>query len=322
MDPRNSAKDVIRCDLCETPVPPLYCEICHINLCKVCVGEHLLDESKLHIVVPFKHRQSTTPSYPKCHEHTTTLCKLHCEQCGIPVCVQCVLSKKHIAHDVEEILKYLEGRNKALQADLEELGKLIYPRYQEIASSFPAQRADLQRNTEEFILAVNKRGDDWHREIDNIIRKMKSDIKKTESEHLAFLKKQEDEINHTILEIKHNIGELKKLLDSNDIYLLSTYKSKNAEFNKLPPKFIVTLPSFSSQRIDTEQLLRQFGSLTALSRSPECILLDNSDQKVAHSKAKVKSKAKVGLFDDNGEFLGVVMDKAEMKSFLENEECS
>lgn len=106
------------------------------------------------------------------------------------------------------------------------------------------------------------RGEEWHREIDNIVRKLKLDVKETESEHLAFLKKQEDEINQTILEISHSIGELKKLLDSNDICLLSTYKSKNAELSKLPTKFIFSLPCFSSQRIDTEQLLRQFGSLT------------------------------------------------------------
>eukprot|EP00105_Crassostrea_gigas_P010102 XP_011425264.1 PREDICTED: E3 ubiquitin-protein ligase TRIM63-like [Crassostrea gigas] len=314
MDPRNSAQDVIRCDLCEIPLPPLYCAICHINLCKVCVGEHLLDESKLHIVVPFKHRQST-PSYPKCQEHTTKLCELHCEQCGIPVCVQCVSSKKHKAHDVEDILSYLEGRNKALQADLEELGKLIYPKYQEIASSFPAQRVDLQRNTEELISAVNKRGDDWHREIDNIIRKLKSDIKETESEHLAFLKKQEYEINQTILEITHNIGELKELLDSNDIYLLSTYKSKNAELSKLPPKFIFTFPCFSSQRIDTEQLLRQFGSLTPLSRSPECISLDDLDQRIAHSTTDV------GLFDYDDEFhtRNCALERVERCSNIEDD---
>lgn len=294
MDPRNSAQDVIRCDQCDTPGPPLYCDICHVNLCKVCVGEHLLDESKLHIVVPIKHRQSI-PRNPKCKEHTTKLCELHCEQCDIPVCVQCVSSKKHKAHDVVDIFSYLESKNKALQADLDELGKSIYPKYQEIASSFPAQRADLQRNTEKLISAIDMRGEDWHREIDNIISKLKSDIKETESEHFAFLKKQEDEINHAILEITHSTGELKKLLDSNDICLLSTYKSKNAEFSGLPPKFIVTLPSFSSQKIDTEQLRRQFGTLTALSRSSECILLDGSDENIANSK--------LILFDDyEGEY--------------------
>ncbi|XP_052681255.1 E3 ubiquitin-protein ligase TRIM9-like [Crassostrea angulata] len=267
MDPDYALQDVIRCKLCETPVPPLYCEICDIKLCKACAGEHLLDESKFHVVIPIKHRQSIRQiSYdnPECQIHPAKLCELHCKQCDIPICAQCFSSKKHRIHDVIDISKFFERKTKTLQADLEELGKLVYPRYQEIASSFPVQRADLKRNTEKLILAINERGEVWHREIDNIIRNLKSDIGKTESEHKDFLQKQENEINHTISEISQTIGELKKIMDNNDVRLLCKYKSRNAEFRMLPPKFIVTLPSFSSPKIDTEQLTQQFGSLSTL----------------------------------------------------------
>lgn len=98
---------------------------------------------------------------------------------------------------------------------------------------------------------------------------MKSDIKKSESEHLAILNEQEADINHGISEIAQSIGELEKFLDSNYGCLLSKYKSRNAEFRKLPPKLIVTPQSFSFQRIDTEQLIQQFSSLSALSISTE-----------------------------------------------------
>lgn len=261
---RTSAQDVIRCDLCETPVPPLYCDICHINLCKACTGEHILKESKLHIVVPIKHQQSS-PILPNCPEHTVKLCELHCNRCDIPICVQCITSKRHAAHDVVDILNFIEKKNKALQADLEELGTEIYPKYQEIASSFSVQKGDLNSNTEKLISAINKRGEEWHREIDNIIRKMKSDIENTVSENLVVLKKQEVEINHSLSEITLNINELKNLLDSNDAKLLSKYESRNAKFKRLPSKLVVSLPHFSSQRIDTDKLFQQFGSLTALS---------------------------------------------------------
>lgn len=271
MDPEYNLQDVIRCELCEAPVPPLCCAICHINLCTTCAGEHLLDEYKYHIVQPIKHRQSNSKCsiIPKCQIHFNKLSEFHCEQCDIAVYDECERSDKHINHAFLNISSYLEIKNKTLQADIEELEKHIYPAYQEIASSFLSQRAELLRNNEKLISAINKQGEVWHRKIDSIIRKLTSDIKETESEHLAFLKEQEDDINHNMSEITQSIVELKKLLVSNDGCRFSEYISRNSEFRIFPPKLISSLPSFSSKEIDTEQLIQQFGSLSALSTTTE-----------------------------------------------------
>lgn len=42
IDPRHSAQDVVRCDLCDTYISLQYFEFCQIEVCKARVGDHLL----------------------------------------------------------------------------------------------------------------------------------------------------------------------------------------------------------------------------------------------------------------------------------------
>nr|XP_034308091.1 E3 ubiquitin-protein ligase TRIM71-like [Crassostrea gigas] len=265
MDPEYSLQDVLRCHLCETPGPPMYCVMCDKYLCKACEGDHLSDQSKEHKVVPFKKRRYT----PKCQKHSSEICELYCKQCGIPICTTCLSSEEHSGHQFIEITKTMDKKKEIIQKDLQQLEKSIYLKYQEIASIIPVQKSALNENSQKLTTEMDKHGEDLHREINTIIRNMKSNMEETDTKHLAVLDKQEDEIKHTISEITQTITELKTLLDSNDVSRVSAYKSRNEEFRRLPPKLTVSLPSFTPQKINKEQLYQQFGSLSASSIKTE-----------------------------------------------------
>ncbi|XP_078331532.1 uncharacterized protein LOC144625203 [Crassostrea virginica] len=267
MDPMYSLQDVIRCDLCETPVPPNHCDICHIHLCEACVGKHLSDESKNHYIVPFKLRGFT----PECTKHSTEVCTQLCTTCNIPVCPLCVASSEHKQHQKKDILTLFETKRKLMQKDLQDLEKSIYPRYQEAATNIPVQRADVTKHSQKLTTALDKQGEALHTEIDTIIQGMKSEIDDMDAQHIAAIDEQENAINHTIPEITKIILHLKRLLErlqdklnTSDVCLVSEYTSRTEEFRNLPAQFQVTLPTFTPQEINREQIHQQIGSLSKL----------------------------------------------------------
>ncbi|XP_078320794.1 uncharacterized protein LOC144621433 [Crassostrea virginica] len=226
MDPQYSAQDIVRCDLCETPIPPMCCDICHINLCKVCVGEHLSDRSKEHKVVPFEERGSTI-NYPKCEKHSPKICELHCKHCNIPICASCVSSGDHDQHKKIDIMKILTRNKELIEKDLQELKNFICPKFQQASSKVPAQKAGVKQHSLKLTAALNKQGEALHKEINIIL-------------------------------------DLQKLLDTDDVCLVTEYTSRNEKFRSLPAQFKVTLPTFSPQEINREQLYQQLGSLSQL----------------------------------------------------------
>lgn len=103
-------------------------------------------------------------------------------------------------------------------------------------------------------------GDALHREIDIIINTMKSNLKETNEKYLSVLITQENEIERSMSEIEKTINNLRELLDSKNIYLVSSYKSRNAEFRTLPPKLSISLASFMPSDINKPLICQQIGS--------------------------------------------------------------
>ncbi|XP_062595049.1 E3 ubiquitin-protein ligase TRIM45-like [Saccostrea cucullata] len=258
MDPRYSAQDILRCDLCEEDVVQNHCEVCFINLCEACKGKHL--SSKRHKVVPYSERK--TPNNPKCQKHSKN-CQLFCDKCDMPVCSTCISSGKHKEHCLLNVFQKLSSKTKDIKKDLRELEFRIYPKYEEIAADIENKKDKLENLYQKLKTAVNKQGENWHREINLIVNKQNSEIDDMKTKHISVLDKQENIITQLTSKIKHRIFDLQKILESNDLSL--AHKSRNDEFRRLPPDVNVSLPVFSPQKINTKRLRQLFGSLSELS---------------------------------------------------------
>lgn len=178
--------------------------------------------------MPFK----TKGFAPECLKHPTKFCDLQCEQCNIPICVECVSSSDHLGHIQVEISKIIETKKNILQKDLNDLKNIVYPKYQQFAYDLHVQKANLNRNSQRLISAISKHGEDLHQNIDFAIEKLKSDVDEIECKYLVVLNKQIDEITRTISEITESISELNKIQNSGDVSYFFAYQSRNAEFKQ------------------------------------------------------------------------------------------
>ena len=153
-----------------------------------------------------------------------------------------------------------ENKKDLMQKDLND----IYPKDQDAAANILVQRADVKKCFQKLKTALDKQGEALHTEINTIIQGMKSEIDDMDAKHTAAIDRQEVAINNTIPEITQVILDLKRLLDTSDVCLVSEYTSRTEEFRNLPAQFQVTLPTFTPEEINREQIHQQIGYLSKL----------------------------------------------------------
>ncbi|XP_011423676.3 tripartite motif-containing protein 2 [Magallana gigas] len=276
MDPDDSLQDVKRCDACKTAIVQSYCVICHVSLCKLCIGEHISDDYDNHKVVSFRHRKSTL-IYPKCEKHPHKICELQCKDCKKFVCSSCMTSNQHKGHDFEEVLVVFKIKKEIVKNDLEEMEKSISPSYEEGALDLENQLANLSREYEKLTSEISKKGEQWHKEIDIVINKMKTHIIEIKLKHNDILQKYLDEIKKTQPLIKQTLLALKAIENSTEVSTVIEYSSEIGEFSKLPPRINVCLPELIQKPIDREQFYNFFREITPLSTDTKWDVLSQNN---------------------------------------------
>ena len=218
-------QDVIRCHICETPVPSLQCDNCQINLCSVCKAVHLSDKSKQHLLLAFRLKGTI----PRCIKHSKRICEFHREQCDITVCRTCLSSDKHKEHKIEDVLKTFALKTERIKKDLQELAECFLVKHKETSLHIKVQKADLCRDFQKIKNDIKKEKENLQREIDKIFQEMLSKIDDMNSKCIEDITQEEGEINRGINRMNQITTDLKMLLESNDVSLalITNRKMKN-----------------------------------------------------------------------------------------------
>ncbi|XP_078341745.1 uncharacterized protein LOC111106694 isoform X2 [Crassostrea virginica] len=270
MDPDYSAQDVARCDLCKTAIAQSYCDFCHANLCKPCIGEHISDDyKKSHVIVPIQQRKSTL-LYPKCETHQNKTCEYQCKDCSSFLCSRCLASKQHNQeHEFLDLEEVFSSKKEHIQTDTKELENQILPAYEDITNDLEIQIASLDGEYKKLTTEISKQREEIHREVDNAIDQMEKEIGEIKVKHHSILQKHLDEIKQVQSLMKQTLLALNEMEESNEVSATIHYSSKIEEFSKLPPKVNVSTPKFIPKQMEREELCSLIGNLTPLSTSLE-----------------------------------------------------
>ena len=153
-----------------------------------------------------------------------------------------------------------------MKKDLEELLNDLRT-YENRASEIDGEKASLDGKYEKLTTDVDRQGEKLHDEVDIFINKRKIKISKMKNRHLATLDEQKEEVLSLISELEQSMKHINEMLDTNEVWKVSEYKSKNTstDVEKLPSQIQLSLPEISSQEIISEKFCKMFSYLLPLS---------------------------------------------------------
>ncbi|XP_062596633.1 uncharacterized protein LOC134258083 [Saccostrea cucullata] len=86
-----------------------------------------------------------------------------------------IKNMERTGHKISEILEVLEERKDKLRKNHIELNEVIFPTYQDIVSDVKNRISQVEKKYGDLFTAITKHGEDWHREIDKLVKKLKAE---------------------------------------------------------------------------------------------------------------------------------------------------
>lgn len=119
----------------------------------------------------------------------TKIYEIFCEQCDGIICARCVSSGEHEKHKTVDISKRLTALKKTLKKIYRNWKNSFFLYMKPLYLKSPIKKLHLRK----LKIDIATKGEEWHKEIDDVIKKLKSDIDGMASRQNTVLNKGEDD---------------------------------------------------------------------------------------------------------------------------------
>lgn len=126
-------------------------------------------------------------------------------------CVQSVLRLNNTKDTaLQRSLKFLRQKE-SLEKDAKSLENIICLKYAEIVLDLNNQLANLDEGYEKLTTLVNKQGEQWYKEIGNVINRIITEINEIKVKHRSILQKHIFEIKQIHIFMKQTLLAIKEI---------------------------------------------------------------------------------------------------------------
>nr|XP_022324329.1 uncharacterized protein LOC111125127 [Crassostrea virginica] len=258
----SQGQEVVECGLCQNPVS-FFCRHCGVNICDSCLPVHLRVKSEFgHDVVDYASKDDDDVCL--CDSHPENKCSAYCKKCDVPICILCV-SIKHRSHEimelqdkVEELLKEINRENDRLQSFRHKMKTLLDHTTKQLSllSSIYQKKKD----------EVTVRGEEWHKHIDKVVKKLHQQLDELKGENKAILEKQKREFEDLIRKMDEMNRKTTKLQKAKNVTEIQKFRLVIRKQKTMKEYTQYTFPTFFEIKIDENHLETYFGYIERMKK--------------------------------------------------------
>lgn len=252
------------CGICNGNSADLVCVECPIDLCKTCVGIHLVDYPDNHKIVKYQDKRNTLV-FPKCHTHYQERCENYCKECKEAVCPSCISSYYHERHKFQTISEIYDIKKEIIKNDIQELEQSIRPLYNSEIQQIESDVSQLEEDYKTLQENLEKHRKKWHEEIDTYVNTLKEDIGDIKGTQQKMLNEHLQNLRKRLAQVHEAIDTNNEILESCQVLRALSFESKISTLNHYFTKPELSLPLFICRPVDWDMFPDIFGFIKGLS---------------------------------------------------------